>query len=308
MSFTVKELVGRTRSQNADGSEETRQYILFGDNKTDTAADATTALLTEALASQGAVGLYADSVRITREVRNHPTLIMLGEANFATSAVSYPAAPAPVLDASEFSFNAQAPSGHIKYIYPGSTQTIYNDANNKDKPGESIGCEIVDGRKIWGTGVDLSPPPPTFILNYFPANRHVTGAFSKSLLDYVGTVNNSSFRLQGATFSAGELLLANCSGAKRTGDGWQISLGVSYEKNVNLTFANLNDGSSIAKKGHYYAWTLATSKNNAALDGIDAKPDFLAIAQVWEEKDWSSQIGSLGSGIQEIANRVLWLS
>lgn len=182
----------------------------------------------------------------------------------------------PVTGAVEQRFNFQAQGGHF-YT---SLSTVNSYGTNPPDFKQAINVVKVDGTPRV-EGANVSPPPETFTIAFFPANASVSDAYIKGVYDLVGAVNNASYN----TFAAGELMLVRCAGGIRTNADFSIEFGFSYIPNTSsLSIGGIGP---ITKDGHDLLWAYFEDVEDTTNDALVKNPTAIYIERVWNRGDFT---------------------
>lgn len=264
MAYIVKEQLGRT-AQLTDTLAVRRKFLVEGTSETDDEIGALDHIGTnyQEYNYTGAVTpMYLRSITVSEELREEPTHFWLVEAEYGPTSIAPTASRPPVeTNKAEFSFSASAPSEHILLAKELMWHGYSRNAQLTD-PGLFINIEH-SGGEYSVRGLDLSPPPPSFQVTWYPDGSTIEAAsFSKNLLGLVGKVNSDNYTIQGATYAPGELMLVSIEGSKRTEEDWQVTFAFSYQPNeTGLTLPDFyepltTDLWTFDKKGHHYFWSI----------------------------------------------------
>jgi len=212
--------------------------------------------------------------------------------------------PPPAVEPGEssFTYNAQAEGGKIatsiktqvklslrhELGYPDAVETDYMNFNG------FINAEL-DNKKFKYNGVDLSPPPPTFEINWAVENSVHTSTFQIDIMKWVGTMNKEPFSLLGHTFDGGELFFNGVTGTKRTMQDWELNFSFSYSMNRMLEgppderVPILGGEVMVPKSGHDYLWVYGVPAWDPVTKKMEAMGKYASayVEQVWPVKDWT---------------------
>lgn len=136
-----------------------------------------------------------------------------------------------------------------------------------------------DGTGNIVNGVNVSPPPITFSLNYVDTGDVIDGTYLDLVESLCGTVNSAEFRGK----AAGEIMLATCHGGRSADNVWSIEFGFSYIPND--TNIPVGDITVSAKKGHHLLWTYDRQNKQDSALAIVPVPYYAYVEKVWPEAD-----------------------
>ncbi|MEO2045209.1 MAG: hypothetical protein ABGX16_01380, partial [Pirellulales bacterium] len=175
-----------------------------------------------------------------REIIGSSPVTFMGRGVWATK-IKTPAGtvqpPTPVdVNETTFTFNAQAEGGKIQSsLATPFKQSLLKNIGLEPLFGDPSGFNGLinvegEGKDMKVKGLDLSPPPSTFDINWVIPNATLTPAVIQDLMAWVGTVNSAAFTLFGHAFSVGELFYNSVQGTKRTKEDWEVAFSFAFSR------------------------------------------------------------------------------
>jgi hypothetical protein len=121
--------------------------------------------------------------------------------------------------------------------------------------------------------------------NYFFGLYNLTGKTNATPYAARGTFQNVYLEM---SFAAGELLFL---GARGGGSGQFMPISYSFRASPNRQITVDDDIAPAQKKGHEYLWVSFKSTENTTPPAIVQRPEFVYVAQVYEEADFQQALG-----------------
>lgn len=259
MSITVHETHASRR-----GSESSRELVYFAWGSDDDAAVRTAVLGTAPATYDG----------LSREECSLEPL----ENGAWEASVSYtsPNSVAPEANSGNYQSKYSVTAGTQHITQSLATVHAYSESEEEYPPPNFHGAIGVDKDSI--NGCDILVPTMEWEETHAISDDLVDGAYVRTLMDFTGTVNGSSFR----DFSAGEVLFMGASGQQRS-DGltWDVTFKFAFSGNRTGITVGLISG--IAKKGWEYMWVYYVDSPDPVEGVIPKIPRYVYVEKVYRD-------------------------
>jgi len=222
----------------------------------------------------------AGHVRRSFQATEYPELEDVFECEVNYGAGGTPAtAPAIPTGSMEYRFQFQAEGG----LFFQSLETIASYAPDEETAPDlqgALGVERLDGQFV-PAGIQVDPPPETFVLHYCPENAVVDESYQLLVESLCGCVNAFPYRGR----PAGSLMLVRVNGGIRTGEDWSIEFGFGYVPNRE----SIPVGDNIvvdAKDGLDLLQVIYSDKEDLVADVLLQQPIAAYVERVWPRADF----------------------
>jgi len=306
MGFNISE-DWKSRVRNNDNME--RKYVLIhdglGDSDDTTAVTALYFYLQDTANIPGIDPVVFPQYDIgVEEISGLDPPTFTGFGKWKVRVGRYLQAPQPVQENTfNFTYSGSAKAAHLmqgyKTEYSRSVRAALQipGAEESDK-ADFYGFINVenDNGEMKAKGVDISPPPSAFVINWAVPGSRFDSVYQVDMLKILGSTNLTSFKLFGHIFAASELFFNSISGTKRTDADWMINIGFGFDEDHSS--GDEDDGSwlpvfngtfKIPKKGHRYIWSYNPPAWNATKEQLQmtGKKSTIFVERVWPEIDWT---------------------
>lgn len=106
------------------------------------------------------------------------------------------------------------------------------------------------GKDLKYDGADIRKPLSVFQLDFFPADRVMTGPFQRLVQSMVGKINGVAI----FGYQPGELLLTGVTGRSRNGTNWQLTYRFEVSHNFTDKVGQDSDRITYTARGHDLVW------------------------------------------------------